>query len=187
MTGTLSPKQISRLQQKLLQFEQSHGNQIAVLIVPSTQSESIEQYAVRAFETIKPGRKQTDDGALLVVAKHDSKLRIEVGYGLEGVLNDATDRRIIDEKITPRFKAGDFYGGIESGIDNMQKVISGEPLPLQTMPPGSAQDVALSFGGYVLLIIVVIIIIAIGCISGGGTGWSGGGGRSGGGGASGKW
>jgi uncharacterized protein len=100
-----------------------------VLIVPTTQPETIEQYSIRVAEAWKIGRKKIDDGALLVIAKNDHKLRIEVGYGLEGALTDVTARRIIDEVIAPRFKEGDFAGGISAGLTRMIGVIDGEPLP----------------------------------------------------------
>jgi uncharacterized protein len=97
--------------------------------VPTTQPETIEQYSIRAAEAWKIGRRKIDDGALLVIAKNDHKLRIEVGYGLEGALTDVTSRRIIDEVIVPRFKTGDFAGGISEGLTRMIGVIDGERLP----------------------------------------------------------
>src|SRR6185369_8890070 len=129
LTGTLSAQQQATLEQTLAAFEQRKGSQIAVLLVPTTQPESVEEYAVRVEEKWKLGRKGVDDGALLLIAKNDRKLRIEVGYGLEGVLNDATAKRIIADEITPRFKQGDFNGGITAGVERMMKVIDGEPLP----------------------------------------------------------
>jgi uncharacterized protein len=129
LTGTLAAAQGAALEQKLAAFEARKGSQIAVLIVPSTQPETVEQYAVRVEEAWKLGRKGVDDGVLLLVAKNDRRLRIEVGYGLEGALNDATAKRIIDEDITPRFKQGDFYAGISAGVDRVIRVIDGEPLP----------------------------------------------------------
>lgn len=128
-TATLSAEQMSALEQKLQGFEASKGSQLAILIVPSTAPETIEQYALRVAELWKLGRKKVDDGAILVVAKYDRALRIEVGYGLEGALNDATSKRIISETITPRFRQGDFYGGITAGVDQIIRVVSGEPLP----------------------------------------------------------
>lgn len=129
LTGTLSAEQQARLEGRLAAFEQQKGAQLAVLLVPTTQPEAIEQYSIRVVEQWQLGRKGVDDGVLLLVAKQDRKLRIEVGYGLEGALNDATARRIIAEIITPRFKAGDFGGGIEAGVENIVAVIDGEPLP----------------------------------------------------------
>jgi uncharacterized protein len=129
LTGTLDAAQASALEQKLAAFEQRKGAQLAVLLVPSTRPETIEQYSIRVAEAWKLGRKGIDDGVLLLVAKDDRALRIEVGYGLEGVLPDATANRIIDEVILPRFRTGDFAGGIDAGIDRLLAVIDGEPLP----------------------------------------------------------
>jgi uncharacterized protein len=128
-TGTLSSDEIASLNQTLRNFEARKGSQVAVLIVPTTAPEAIEQYSLRVAETWKIGRKKIDDGALLVVAKDDRRLRIEVGYGLEGVLTDVTSKRIIDEIITPRFRSGDFAGGIFSGVDRIIRVVDGESLP----------------------------------------------------------
>src|SRR6201746_666058 len=128
-TGTLSSSDIAELTQTLKDLETRKGSQVAVLMVPTTAPETVEQYAIRVAEAWKIGRKKVDDGALLVVAKNDRKLRIEVGYGLEGALNDITAKRIIDEVITPRFRGGDFAGGISAGVERMIGVINGEKLP----------------------------------------------------------
>src|SRR5579859_8123992 len=122
-TGTLSAGDISSLTQTLRDLETRKGSQVAVLIVPTTAPETIEQYSIRVAEAWKIGRKKIDDGALLVVAKNDRKLRIEVGYGLEGALTDATASRIIDEIIVPKFRSGDFTGGIAAGIERIIAVI----------------------------------------------------------------
>jgi uncharacterized protein len=129
-TGTLSSSDVAALSQKLGDFETRKGSQIVVLIVPTTDPESIEQFSIRVAEAWKIGRKKVDDGAILVVAKNDRHLRIEVGYGLEGALTDVTSRRIIDEVITPKFRDGDFAGGISAGAERMMRVIDGEPLPV---------------------------------------------------------
>jgi uncharacterized protein len=128
-TGTLSSDEMTSLNQTLRNFEARKGSQVAVLIVPTTAPETIEQYSIRAAEAWKIGRKKIDDGALLVVAKDDRKLRIEVGYGLEGALTDVTSQRIIDEIITPKFRSGDFAGGISAGVDRIIRVADGESLP----------------------------------------------------------
>ncbi|KDB09652.1 protein of unknown function DUF477 [Burkholderia sp. lig30] len=128
-TGTLSDEQRSTLEQALKDYEARKGSQIAVLIVPTTQPETIEQYSIRVVEQWKLGRTRVDDGVLLIVAKNDRTLRIEVGYGLEGVLTDATSNRIIEDIIVPRFRRGDFYGGVSAGVDSIMRVIDGEPLP----------------------------------------------------------
>jgi uncharacterized protein len=128
-TGTLSSGDVATLNQTLRYFEARKGSQIAVLIVPTTDGEAIEQFSLRVAETWKIGRKKIDDGALVVVAKNDRHLRIEVGYGLEGALTDVTSKRIIDEIITPRFRSGDFAGGISAGVDRIIRVVDGEKLP----------------------------------------------------------
>jgi len=128
-TGTLSSGDVASLTQTLKALEARKGSQVAVLIVPTTAPETIEQYSIRVAEAWKIGRKKIDDGALLVVAKDDRKLRIEVGYGLEGSLNDVTAKRIIDEVITPKFRSGDFAGGISAGVGRIIGVINGEKLP----------------------------------------------------------
>ena len=134
LTATLTKEQTASLEQMLQSFEARKGSQIAVLMVPTTEPEAIEQYALRVAERWKIGRKNVDDGAILVVAKNDRALRIEVGYGLEGALNDATASRIIREAIAPRFREGDYYGGINAGVDRMLRVIDGEPLPDPAKP-----------------------------------------------------
>jgi len=128
-TATLSSGDVASLQQTLKDFEARKGSQIAVLIVPTTAPETIEQYSLRVAEAWKIGRKKIDDGAIVVVAKDDRKLRIEVGYGLEGALTDVTSKRIIDEVITPKFRSGDFAGGISAGVYRIIRVIDGEKLP----------------------------------------------------------
>jgi uncharacterized protein len=100
-----------------------------VLIVPTTRPEEIEQYSIRVVDAWKLGRERSDDGALLLIAKDDRALRIEVGYGLEGALSDARSNRIIDETIVPRLRAGDFAGGVDAGVDRMIDVIGGEEMP----------------------------------------------------------
>lgn len=129
LTGTLAPAQQQALTQKLAAFEQAKGSQIAVLVVPTTTPETIEQYALRVAETWKLGRKGVDDGALLLVALADRAVRIEVGYGLEGAMPDAIAKRIIEEIVLPRFRDGDVAGGITAGVDQMIAVVDGEPLP----------------------------------------------------------
>jgi uncharacterized protein len=140
-TGTLAQSDIASLNAKLTDLEQRKGSQVAVLIVPTTQPETIEQFSIRVAEAWKIGRKKIDDGALLVIAKNDHKLRIEVGYGLEGSLTDVTSRRIIDEVITPDFRSGDFAGGISKGVDRIIGVINGEPLPPPAPEASHGSDV----------------------------------------------
>jgi len=160
-TGTLSGGDIAALTQELKDLETRKGSQVAVLIVPTTQPETIEQYSIRVAEAWKIGRKKIDDGALLVVAKNDRKLRIEVGYGLEGALNDVTAKRIIDEVITPKFRSGDFAGGISAGIDRIVGVIDGEPLPAPAPAPAARSQPPSDFAYQFLNPLNPFTIIAI--------------------------
>ena len=155
LTGTLTKEQTASLEQRLQSFEARKGSQIALLMVPTTEPEAIEQYALRVAERWKIGRKNVDDGAILVVAKNDRALRIEVGYGLEGALNDATASRIIREAIVPRFREGDFYGGINAGVDRMLRVIDGEPLP---EPASPAPQVGGGFGQSLPILLILAVV-----------------------------
>jgi uncharacterized protein len=129
LTGTLTAGEQADLEAKLKAFEERKGSQIAVLLVPTTLPEAIEQYSIRVVEAWKLGRAKPDDGVLLVMAKDDHTLRIEVGRGLEGALTDATSNRIIEETITPLFKQGQFAAGINAGVAQIIQVVDGEALP----------------------------------------------------------
>jgi uncharacterized protein len=157
-TKTLDTEQKATLEQALTDFEARKGTQIAVLIVASTAPEQIEQFSLRVAEQWKPGRAKVDDGAILVVAKDDRTVRIEVGYGLEGALTDLTSGRIISELILPRFRQQDFYGGIAAGVGQIIRTVDGEALPAPEdrgpAPQGDIQRygpvlfiVALALGG----------------------------------------
>jgi uncharacterized protein len=136
LTGTLTAQQQAALDEKLTALQARKGSQLAVLILPSTQPEDIAQFGIRLSDAWKVGRAKEDDGAILIVAKDDRTVRIEVQDGLEGVLTDATCGRIINETIVPLFKQGDFNGGIDAGVDQMIRLIDGEPLP----PPDKAWE-----------------------------------------------
>jgi len=129
LTGTLSVEQISALENKLAAFESRKGSQIAVLMIPTTQPEDIAEYGIKVADLWQVGRNSTDDGLILIIAKDDRKLRIEVGYGLEGVIPDAVAKRIISETITPFFQKNDYAGGIDAGINQIIALIDGESLP----------------------------------------------------------
>ncbi len=149
LTNTLSAEQKKKLVDQLAALESSKGSQVAVLILPTTQPETIAEFSLRVAEAWKIGRgkvadplakgaaKRVDDGVLLVVAKNDRKIRIEVGYGLEGAIPDALAKRIITDLIAPKFREGDFAGGIENGVASLVKLIQGEALPA---PPEVWQD-----------------------------------------------
>jgi uncharacterized protein len=159
LTNTLDAGQRQALEAKLAAFEAKKGSQIAVLVVPTTQPETIEQYGIRVAETWKLGRKGVDDGALLIVAKGDRRLRIEVGYGLEGALNDAIAKRIVSDIITPRFKQGDFPGGIDAGVDAMVKVIDGEPLPAVQRASGKQGSQGFDFESLLVMGFIGVFVV----------------------------
>jgi len=148
LTATLGTDQVAALESKLAVFEARKGSQIAVLIIPTTQPEDIAQFGIRVADQWKIGREKADDGVILIIAKNDRTLRLEVGYGLEGAIPDAIAKRVIAETITPYFKAGDFYGGIDAGVAQLMRLIEGEPLP-PPRPSGDGGDDA----SFVLLIV----------------------------------
>ncbi|HEY1231164.1 MAG TPA: TPM domain-containing protein, partial [Ramlibacter sp.] len=128
-TGTLDDIQRAGLEQKLAGFERTKGTQIVLLLVPTTQPEDIASYANRVANAWKIGRKQVGDGVLVIVAKNDRKVRIEVAKTLEGAIPDLAARQIIDDAITPRFRANDFAGGLQAAVDQLIARINGEALP----------------------------------------------------------
>jgi uncharacterized protein len=154
LTGTLTPDQVQALEQKLQAFETSKGSQIAVLIVPSTKPEDIAGFGIRVADAWKLGRKGVDDGAILLIAKDDRRMRIEVGRGLEGPMPDVIGSRIVSDTIAPLFKQGDFYGGINAGVDQMIKVIDGEPLP----PPDHKWSGPPSGGQWLTTALILVIV-----------------------------
>jgi len=158
-TKTLTSEQLRTLDQKLRDIEARKGSQVAVLMVPTTQPEEIEQYAIRVADQWKLGRKKVDDGVILLIAKSDRAVRIEVGYGLEGALTDALSKRIIDGAIIPRFKQQDFYGGILAGVDQIARVIDGEALP---SPVPAQQLVADQEGALSSLSVLFVIGLVLG-------------------------
>jgi uncharacterized protein len=157
LTNTLTPSQVQALEQKLLAFEQRKGSQVAVLLVPTTQPEEIEQYSIRVVEAWKIGRRGVDDGVLLIVAKDDRAVRIEVGYGAEGALPDVIANRIIQQVIVPRFREGQFYEGIDAAVDRILAVLDGEPLPepsQRTRPSGEG------IGQIFPLLLMVVFVVS---------------------------
>jgi uncharacterized protein len=153
LTGTLTPAQRQALETRLADFERQKGSQVAVLMLPTTQPETIEQFAIRVAEQWKLGREKPDDGVLLVVAKDDRALRIEVGYGLEGAIPDAIAKRVIEEVILPRLREGDFHGGLQAGVERILGLIEGESLP---PPPAAATGDPV--GGMAPLLLITLIV-----------------------------
>ena len=210
-TGTLSPSEKGTLERKLADFEKETTNQIAVLLIPSLEGDSLEDYSIRLAEKWKIGQKGRSNGVIFLIVKNDRKLRIEVGYGLEGTLPDALSGSILSNEITPRFKAGQFFLGIEAGLNAIVAATKGEYKPpkkresrSRTSPWGMFLPVLLFFGLFASLNLVARRRhfhsggsrgwTTGGGFWGGGSSWggsgggfSGGGGDFGGGGASGDW
>ncbi|MDP3511978.1 MAG: TPM domain-containing protein [Sulfuritalea sp.] len=126
LTATLDATQRGRLEAQLAAIERSRGAQVAVLLLPSTQPEAIEAFGIRLAEAWKIGHKGADNGVIVIVAKDDRNMRIEVGYGLEGAIPDAVAKRIIAERMTPRFAAGDFFGGLLAAVEALDRAIGGD-------------------------------------------------------------
>ncbi len=160
LTGTLNAGQLASLEAELRAFEQRKGSQIAVLMLPSTQPETIEQYSIRVAERWKIGRAKVDDGVILVIAKNDHKLRIEVGYGLEGAIPDVVAKRVIREVIAPHLLANDFYGGIRDGTQTLMKLIEGEKLP----PPAQAHTSTVDDYQSLFVVLLVVVVVAGGVL-----------------------
>lgn len=190
LTGTLTGATVARVERQLAAIEAQKGRRIAVLMVPTTQPEDIAQFAIRVAAAWQLGRKGVADGAILVIAKNDRRVRIEVGHGLERALPDAIANRIVMDTIVPQFRAGDFDGGVEAGVSRMIAVIDGEPLPPSDPrwtaerhhgPGGLSSRLLIGVGTGVLACGFVMLL-------GAGSLWSNDrGARFGGGGASGNW
>jgi uncharacterized protein len=159
-TGTLTADQRAALEAKLAEFERARGSQLAVLIVPTLGSETIEEFAGRVTDEWKLGRKGVDDGVLFVIAQQERKLRIHTGRGVQGTLTDAASKRIVADIVAPRFRTGDFAGGINAGVDAIMKAIEGEELPLPA-PQKSTQPPVDSLSSYGNLAILGLFFIPI--------------------------
>jgi len=210
-TGTLTRNEVAALDRKLSAFERETTNQIAVLLIPSLEGESLEDYSIRLAEKWKIGQKGKNNGAILLIVKNDRKLRIEVGYGLEGALPDALSGSIIRNEIGPRFKAGQFYQGIDAGVTAIMAATKGEYEAPKKKGRRSQSLPLWAFLPFILILGIFAVLNFMGrkrhFHSGGSTGWttgggffgggssfgdsgggfSGGGGDFGGGGASGDW
>ena len=158
LAGVLSSGQKAALELRLLEIEKKSGSQVAVLLVQSTTPESLEEFSLRVVEKWKLGRRKIDDGVLFLAAIGDRKMRIEAGYALEGGLNDAVCRRIIDELIKPHFKNGDYATGITAGIEQIARIIAGESLPPPGLFSGAPEGAAKSLG----LITIIAIVVGAG-------------------------
>lgn len=156
----LSTAQRQALEQKLAAFEQARGSQVAVVTVPSLGFETIEEFAGRVTDEWQLGRKGVDDGVLFVVAVQDRKLRIHTGRGVQGTLTDALSKRIVSDVVSPRFRTGDYAGGIEAGVEAIFKAIEGENLPLPEARGGGGAPSG-AFDGFGSLLIVAFFVVPI--------------------------
>lgn len=156
-TGTLSAAQQQALSDKLAALETKRGSQLVVLLVPSTAPEDIASYAQRVADSWKIGRLAVGDGLLIVVAKDDRKVRIEVAKALEGAVPDLAARRIIAEVITPAFRAGDFAGGLNAAVDRLDALIAGEGLP----EPGTREGANRGEPGLDLQDLPIFLFVAV--------------------------
>ena len=163
LTQTLSAAETQALETKLSDWEARTGNQLAVLLVPTTQPEPIEAYSLRVAEQWKIGRKGQDNGALFLIAKNDRKMRIEVGYGLEGVLPDVTANRIIRENVAPAFREGKFAEGINAGVDRIIAAVGGDKASPSSSPSldGIAKKVSSTGLGFDTILLIVFFVIPI--------------------------
>ncbi|MEQ9231758.1 MAG: TPM domain-containing protein, partial [Cyclobacteriaceae bacterium] len=162
--GLLTSSEIKQLEAELAELEASKGGQLAILIISSTGRETIEQYSIRVVDKWKLGRDTVDDGVLLLVVKDDRKLRIEVGYGLEGAIPDALAKRIIEQIILPHFRDGDFYQGIEEGTEAIISLINGEDLPKPSKSNSGGDSME---SPYIVLLFASISIGIIGLVTAG--------------------
>lgn len=151
LTATLTPEQRAALEASAAAIEREKGSQVTILILPTTQPETIEQFGIRLAEAWKIGRGGVDDGVIVIVAKDDRKMRIEVGYGLEGAIPDAVAKRIVADMMAPRFRDGDFAGGLSAAVDALGTVIRGEALPA----PTASQPVKNQDRGYWVLALIL--------------------------------
>ena len=157
----LSPEAESRIEARLAALEQARGSQIAILTLPGLGGENLEDFSMQVAETWKLGRADVDDGVLLLIARDDRKMRLEVGYGLEGVLTDAYSRRILDEILRPHFRAGDFDTGVERAIGAAASMIEGDDL---LPPPSSTRSVRTGRSGVSLFFLVFAVPFVLGIV-----------------------
>ncbi|WP_108796733.1 TPM domain-containing protein, partial [Xanthomonas fragariae] len=157
VTGTLDAAQIQQLEQQALALQQRKGAQLQILIVPTTQPEAIEQYTQRVFDQWKIGRKGVDDGVLLLVAKDDRRVRIQPGYGLEGAIPDIVANRIIQEYLAPRFREGDYGGGIRDATATLAGLIEGEALP-EPVSGHAGGGLGSGAGGWIIALFIGFVV-----------------------------
>lgn len=163
LTGTLTAPEREGIAGRLAEFEKARGSQVVVLLVPTIGTESIEEFATRVTDAWKLGRAGVDDGVLFVIAKQERKMRIQSGRGVQGTLTDALSKRIIVERVSPRFRAGDFAGGIGAGVEAIMKAIEGESLPPPAKKSGAGKTVgvASSFENFLWVAFLVVPVVGM--------------------------
>jgi uncharacterized protein len=162
LTGTLTADERSRIDSKLAEFERSKGSQVVVLLVPSIGTEALEDFATRVTDAWQLGRKGVDDGVLFVIAKQERKMRIHTGRGVQGTLTDILAKRIVADVVAPRFRTGDFAGGISEAVDAIMKAIEGEALPLpSSKPQGHKVDTVSSYGNFLWIAFFLVPVVAM--------------------------
>ena len=160
-TGTLDASQLAALEATLRALESAKGTQLVVLVIASTAPEDIASYANRVANDWKIGRRDVGDGVLLIVAKQDRQVRIEVAKTLEGAIPDLAAKRVIDQAITPRFKQGDYAGGIGAGVEHLTALINGEALPAPSRGDARGQG-RQAIGEWTDLLIFMVFALPVG-------------------------
>ncbi|MFN3958230.1 MAG: TPM domain-containing protein [Tepidimonas ignava] len=161
LTATLTPPQRAALEERLAAFERQHGSQVVVLMVPTTAPEDITDYTQRVGDAWKLGRRGVGDGVLLVVAKHDRRVRIATTKAVEGALPDVLASRIIERAIVPHFRQGDFYAGLQAGVEQILAALAGDPaLPPVQPEPGARRDAPVDIEGALVFVAVAVPVIA---------------------------
>lgn len=161
LTGTLTADERARIDSKLRDFEERRGSQVVVLLVPTIGTEVIEDFATRVTDEWQLGRKGVDDGVLFAIAKQERKLRIQTGRGVQGTLTDILSKRIVADIVAPKFRTGDFAGGIDAGVDAIMKAIEGENLPLPSAKPRAKVDTVSSYGDFIWLALFGVPVVAM--------------------------
>ncbi len=161
LTGTLTAAQRDALEAKLAAFEREHGSQVAVLLVPSLGNEPIEDFATRVTDEWQLGRKGVDDGVLFVIAKQQHAMRIQTGRGVQGTLTDYLSKEIVADIVAPRFRNGDFAGGIDAGVDAILKAIRGEDLPLPKARPAHPAGGTSSFSSFLFVAFFLVPVVGM--------------------------
>src|SRR5258706_9241436 len=161
LTGTLTAPERERIDAKLRDFEQGRGSQVVVLLVPSIGPEAIEDFATRVTDAWQLGRKGVDDGVLFVIAKQERKMRVHTGRGVQGTLTDVFSKRIVADIVAPRFRNGDFAGGIDEAVDAIMKAIEGESLPLPSKKPQRKVGAVSSYGDFIWIAFFLVPVVAM--------------------------